>query len=173
MTNDDQSLLLFQNKVAALDLDPIIFKLMNPEDGEGCTLHYADTLAIQYRQFLTLCYLYPEENIVPTQPIDKIWHTHILDTKKYQDDCEFLFGYYLHHFPYFGLRGDDDKNNLAKAGKETRRLFNLHFPYALSTQTADCTTQCGSSQCKTHNAAIVVVIPASTTSAHDRIVLPC
>jgi hypothetical protein len=34
---------------------------------------------------------------------------------KYAEDCHKVFGYFLHHYPYFGLRGEKDAANLAKA----------------------------------------------------------
>lgn len=36
---------------------------------------------------------------VPNKQIDEMWHEHILDTRKYSDDCQTVFGYYLHHTP--------------------------------------------------------------------------
>ncbi|MCX7069356.1 MAG: hypothetical protein NTW85_16940 [Methylococcales bacterium] len=51
----------------------------------------------------------------------------ILDTQKYQEDCELLFGYFLHHFPYFGMRGKEDEENLKMAWTETRQLYKTRF----------------------------------------------
>jgi hypothetical protein len=30
---------------------------------------------------------------------DTLWHFHILDTYRYHEDCQLLFGRYLHHVP--------------------------------------------------------------------------
>ena len=46
---------------------------------------------------------------------------------KYAEDCEMLFGRFIHHFPYFGKRGKVDKNNLYTAFAETQKLFQQHF----------------------------------------------
>jgi len=70
---------------------------------------------------------YPQMQISPTRDIDAFWHAHILDTRKYIDDCERVFGFYLHHFPYFGMRGADDAAALAKAGERTRELHEAEF----------------------------------------------
>ena len=43
---------------------------------------------------------------------------HILDTRAYSRDCEFLFGRFLHHFPYFGMRGDADRAALDRTFRE-------------------------------------------------------
>lgn len=35
----------------------------------------------------------------PDPVTDVVWHTHILFTEKYHQDCKDLFGEYLHHRP--------------------------------------------------------------------------
>lgn len=42
----------------------------------------------------------------PNQDVDDFWHQHILNTKMYLKDCEYLFGFILHHDP------STDKSNL-------------------------------------------------------------
>jgi len=46
--------------------------------------------------------------IIPNKYIDEFWHAHILDTLKYHEDCKKIFGEYLHHFPYYGMRNEED-----------------------------------------------------------------
>lgn len=53
-----------------------------------------------YRRFLVLCCLYPEEEISPTTDVDAVWHIHICDTEAYAKDCETIFGKFLHHKPH-------------------------------------------------------------------------
>jgi hypothetical protein len=80
-----------------------------------------------YRKFLALNMRHPDRKICPTGPIDTFWHAHILDTHAYAIDCEFLFGRLLHHFPYFGMRGPEDKADLEQAFQASRELFIIHF----------------------------------------------
>jgi hypothetical protein len=89
----------------------------------GISLEVADDIEVGYRNFLLMNALYPESGIVPTKRVDSLWHHHILDTAAYAEDCERVFGRFLHHFPYFGLRGEEDARQLAKAFDETRRAF--------------------------------------------------
>jgi hypothetical protein len=111
-------------RIEALDLEPIVFKLTHPDDGEpGMTLAGADEAVRHYRAFLHLQALYPDRPLVPTKVIDAVWHAHILDTSKYAADCEQVFGRFVHHFPYFGLRGAQDAAALEAAGAATRRLL--------------------------------------------------
>ena len=119
------TLVLF--KLNSLDWEPIAYKLMYPESGKGWTKEQAARAIARYIMFLSLKYLHPHAKIVPTQEIDRVWHTHILDTCKYAEDCDKVFGYFLHHFPYFGLRGEEDQQNLQGSFAQTQSLFQEHF----------------------------------------------
>lgn len=115
-------------RVDVLDLEPIVYKLTHPEPGEPClTLAQADADVALYRCFLKLCLLYPDLTVVPTRSIDHVWHTHMLDTSKYRADCDHVFGRFLDHFPYAGLRGEDDQRVWLAAFAQTRHLFRQHF----------------------------------------------
>ena len=126
-----------------LDLEPIKFSLTQREDGPNWSLNKAETLEVWYRRFLYLSSIYNEKVLVPSKDIDMFWHTHILDTQKYMLDCENLFGRYIHHFPYFGMRGEKDRNHLKKSFYETEELFLLHFRESpVSVGIADCGALC-------------------------------
>ncbi|MBA3679502.1 hypothetical protein H0W80_04965 [Candidatus Saccharibacteria bacterium] len=131
-----------------LDLEPIIFKLVNPEDGTPLSLAQADVVTMKYRQYLKLCAMYPGKSIVPNKEIDQVWHTHILDTAKYRDDCDQVFGKFLDHFPYFGLRGEEDAQNLKTAYAVTLDLFRNHFGAELAGAQQGCGESCGGSLCE-------------------------
>src|SRR2546426_311462 len=124
--------------IQALDLDPIKFKLMDPEEGQGWSREYVNQMAIEYKRFLTLSVKYSEETIAPSKDVDKFWHGHILDTMKYAEDCQNVFGYFLHHFPYFGMRGEEDAANLAEAGRTTQRLYEEEFAETNSSRASMC-----------------------------------
>jgi len=126
-----------------LDLESIKFSLTQREDGPNWSLSKAETLEVWYRRFLYLSSIYKDKVIVPSKDIDMFWHTHILDTQKYMLDCENLFGRYIHHFPYFGMRGEKDRNQLKKSFHETEELFLLHFSESpVSVGIADCGALC-------------------------------
>ena len=70
-------------RVDELDLEPIVYKLVCPEPGEtSLSLVRTDQDVTLYRCFLKLCVLYPGTTIVPTRQLDRVWHTHMLDTAK-------------------------------------------------------------------------------------------
>ena len=133
----------FEDFNIPLNLEPVKFSLMEREEGPGWSFEKVQSLETWYRRFLYLIYLYPEKTIVPTKDIDTFWHTHILDTKKYMEDCDFLFGRYFHHFPYFGMRGEKDRQNLKIAFKSSVDLYFKHFGESpLSVESADCGALC-------------------------------
>ncbi|WEM96403.1 hypothetical protein P0M04_01240 [Telluria mixta] len=113
--------------VMQLDLEPIKTKLMHVESGEGWSLEKANAVEKEYRRFLCLMKLYPEEDTAPLVDVDTFWHYHILDTMKYAKDCEQAFGYFLHHYPYVGMRGDDDDQFRLDSGERMRELYEATF----------------------------------------------
>ena len=113
--------------VMELDLSPIKVKLMHIESGEGWSLQKADAIEKEYRRFLCLMKLYPDEDTSPLVDVDTFWHYHILDTMKYAVDCEHAFGYFLHHYPYVGLRGEDDKQFRLDSAVRMRILYEATF----------------------------------------------
>lgn len=52
-----------------------------------------------YREFLKKAKENPDEKFSPTLLEDEFWHSHILFTRKYMNDCKEYFGYFLHHNP--------------------------------------------------------------------------
>jgi hypothetical protein len=53
----------------------------------------------ELKRFLALCLLYPDKHFSPSMPVDEMWHTFILDTRKYNQFCEVVCGRFIHHEP--------------------------------------------------------------------------
>jgi hypothetical protein len=70
------------------------------------------------------------------EDVDTFWHYHILDTRKYAADCQAVFGQFLHHFPYSGLRGNEDAAAHEAACERMRVLYEETFgvSYAASAE---------------------------------------
>ncbi|MGK5059426.1 glycine-rich domain-containing protein [Janthinobacterium sp. LB2P49] len=113
--------------IADLNLDAIKVKLMHRESGEGWSLEKANAVEFEYRRFLILMKQFPQEETAPLMDVDTFWHYHILDTLKYAADCEQVFGYFLHHFPYIGLRGEDDEAAHHRVGERMKQLYEQTF----------------------------------------------
>jgi hypothetical protein len=141
MTQSEVSLSEIEN----LDLVMVKRKLMDPEEGEGWSAELCDLVEREYHKFLALTRAYPELAIVPSGLVDKFWHNHILDTQKYGPDCLRIFGFFLHHFPYFGMRGAEDAANLHRSWDNTIEVYRRHFgepPVGLWDSGARC-PKCG------------------------------
>jgi hypothetical protein len=113
--------------VMQLDLEPIKKKLMHAASGEGWSLDKANAVEKEYRRFLCLMKMYPDEDTAPLVDVDTFWHYHILDTMKYAADCQKAFGYFLHHYPYVGMGDEDDEQFRLDSGDRMRELYEATF----------------------------------------------
>lgn len=110
-----------------VDLSNVRMKLADPDEGRGYGPEVLDVMELEYRKFLALQLVHPDADIVPCEIVDEMWHQHILDTAAYRDDCDRLFGRFLDHFPYFGLRGEEDAQALHDAYVDTLSLYRAGF----------------------------------------------
>lgn len=135
------------NVFPELDLDRIRMKLMHVESGESWSAAHAAAVEVEYRRFLYLMKAFPDEQVAPSVDVDTFWHYHILDTAKYAIDCERVFGYFLHHYPYIGLRGGDDAEVHRRSGERMRELYEQTFGAATGAGQAYCAVTAETSYC--------------------------
>jgi len=140
-----------KHRIWSIDLEPICVKLIDEHGGHHWPLDRALLGIEEYRKFLFLTVFRPE-TIVPTEFVDDVWHTHILDTMKYAEDCNSAFGFFLHHFPYFGIRSDADQTLLQTTFKQTAAIYEDEFGasyYVGSQKCSDCggCGTCGGNAC--------------------------
>ena len=112
--------------IAALDFSAIKAKLTH-KAGPGWSLERSNAVECEYRRFLFLMKVFPNEPTAPLVDVDTFWHYHILDTVKYAGDCQKVFGYFLHHFPYVGMRGDADEAALQRMGERMAAIYEFTF----------------------------------------------
>ncbi|MBC5994015.1 glycine-rich domain-containing protein [Pontibacter cellulosilyticus] len=138
--------------LSKIDFEMLKLKLQDSEEGLGWSPEECDIAELDYKRFLALKYAYPDEEVVPNQTVDKFWHYHILDTKAYARDCEQVFGYFVHHFPYFGMRGEQDLRDLHIAFADTTALYMQHFGEGYDSAKGGgrgkCRTACKPVKCK-------------------------
>ncbi len=126
-----------------LNLETIKTKLMHHASGEGWSAAHANAVETEYRRFLTLMKLYPNDANAPLVDVDTFWHYHILDTAKYAADCTAAFGYFLHHYPYLGMNGADGEAERAAAGARTAALYATTFGTPLTGPAPAAAAWCG------------------------------
>lgn len=112
-------------KLKSLDLSTIAADLTNPKNGYGWSRQQAFQAIERYKAFLFVSYLYPELLLVPAQDIDKVWHCHILHTRQYRQDCEWLFGRFIDHAPDSEFGDEGDRSILDAAFAQTQALLTL------------------------------------------------
>lgn len=138
---------------ARLDLGNVRMKLADPDEGKGYSQEILDLMEGEYRKFLALHLAFPDMEVVPCEIVDEMWHHHILDTIAYREDCDRLFGQFLDHFPYFGLRGPDDARALESAYDRTLEVYKQAFGEPptdtwLGADARTCRTKCKPMKCK-------------------------
>lgn len=112
--------------VCRLDLKRLKHKYTESSEAEMSAAEW-DMAELEYRRFLTLKRFYPSVALVPSKIVDAIWHAHILDTRAYREDCQQVFGRFIDHYPYFGIYGQDDYQELKNAFAQTVALYEKHF----------------------------------------------
>ena len=112
--------------IQELDFKKLKFKLSQSKESKF-SVEVCDFAEIEYKKFLTLKLLNPETALVPNQVVDEFWHAHVLDTKSYHEDCQKVFGHYLHHYPYFGIFSDEDYSELENTFTKTKQLYEMWF----------------------------------------------
>ncbi len=129
------------NIMDVIDFEPIFFKMVHEEN---VTIENTVASLVKYIQFLILCKENKRVVNVPTEQIDKVWHLHILDTEKYEEDCTSYFGYFLHHFPYLGIRNKGDSKKLLNKFISTQKRFERRFEMPIGNEkSGDCSSRCG------------------------------
>ena len=134
--------------IDALDLEPVVVKLMCPEPGpQVMTLADADQRIALYRAFLKLCAWYP----VSPRPLQSdrpgLAHAHPRH-RQVRRRLRRRVRRPADHFPYLGMRGPDDVTAWHAAYDRTRDLFRAHFGIDLPAGQAAGTCHNGGSSCK-------------------------
>jgi hypothetical protein len=124
--------------IQVLDLESVKVRLMDAELGEGWTREYADSIAVAYKHYLAMLVKYPDhaDDILLSEDVDEFWHTHILQTRKYMQDCQALFGNFLHHEPHVGEVTAADVEKRTIQAEKTRQLYEHEFGGRIQSETA-------------------------------------
>lgn len=124
--------------INALDLESVKLRVMDTELGKGWTREYADRITLAYRNYLVMLAKYQDhaEDILLSKDVDEFWHTHILQTMKYAEDCKHVFGQFLHHSPHVGERSPADLEKRERMAEKTRDLYEREFGGAQGAESA-------------------------------------
>ena len=114
----------------AWNFELAIKKLLEVKNGEW-DLNRAEAAVRDYKRYMAVTKALGGVQLIPNGEIDETWHMHILDTRSYMKDCNELFGEYLHHFPYFGMLGEENRQQWLDVQSESELLWQKLFGEAL------------------------------------------
>jgi hypothetical protein len=124
------------NIVSKWDFSLTKRKLLEPEYA-GWTKSRIEQAEQNYKRYLSITKALNGYQLVPNGDIDRFWHEHILDTRRYAQDCSELFGGFLHHYPFFGMQGQIDNENWINTANESTEFWKFLFKenlYGLGTE---------------------------------------
>jgi len=122
----DRTLQTMWDAIDGLDFSRMKAKLLHQQH-RNWTIESLEQAERGYRQFLKLAAKYPDTPAVPSELVDAFWHAHILDTRRYADDCVRIFGHILHHDPYVGIDGPEDEARLMAMAAASNTLNVREF----------------------------------------------
>jgi hypothetical protein len=122
-------------KVKDWDFGLTILKLQEPAYA-GWPEARALSAERDYKRYLAVTSALGGFQLVPNGDIDRFWHEHILDTRRYEADCLELFGKPLHHYPFFGMRGETDRAKWQGVIEVSQRLWSRLFNEPLFSKVA-------------------------------------
>ncbi len=136
-----------ESRINEETLNLIRWKMSNSPEvdlyGEG-----AEMAIGEYRRFLILNIENPRENLAPTDLMDKAWHMHILDTRRYAEDFERMFGRFRHNHPsYNGPESNARGGSLVSAFESMKSLYSERFGHDPLDVSAGCNTDDDGSAC--------------------------
>jgi hypothetical protein len=152
-------------EIQAVDLATVKEKFKWRKGWWWCLWHDADKIEQEYRQFLYLIATNPGEMVVPwTQDMDDFWHEHILDTSKYQADCNTIHGSFIHHNPHVP-KGSETHD---KAFTKTKTLYKNAFKDKAEKKRDTGSAGCGGAGCTTFMPIVFCATHTSCSShGHD------
>lgn len=80
-------------KIDDFDLSPVTARI----EREGYS--NAAELEGEFRKFAKLWVLEPNQMAVPSEMVDPYWHAFVLDTPRYREFCNTVFGTFIDHNP--------------------------------------------------------------------------
>ena len=154
--------------IDALNLECVRTRMTDGQLGKGWTDEHAKRVEALYRRFLQLVVKYPEEaeSLVISTDVDEFRHAHILHTRKYAEDCEAIFGFFLHHTPRRRTSTQADASERAASTEKARRTHErqsggaaqgsspVSFPYRGAPVTADSACHGASPQSETPHGGV-------------------
>lgn len=128
------------SRIDTIDFTPHGYKLEKEYGWSVSKINYTIKL---YKEWLALQALYENLSFAPSELVDEFWHVHILDTRKYMNDCNLIKGEFIHHYPYFGLTEQENESVLESGFTLTKKLYLHHFGHCEMGFEGNLAASCG------------------------------
>ena len=160
INNMDNKVESFINRAASkvLHLDDV--RSREAKENADWTTTRVDAAVAEYRKWLVLIALNKFGKLgMCSADVDKVWHAHILFTRKYAADCEALCGRFIHHQP----TSEEEKLKRDRtSAKNTRaallEIFGEVHPVRLLSGKAgrfeDECDECSTKSCQSHDCTV-------------------
>src|SRR5215472_16689173 len=122
--------LLAKQHIRDLDLSSVSASVV---EKLGWSLEKAQRVEDCYKRFLYALAHRKKDDLLspPSQEVDDFWHQHILDTRKYREDCHKVFGHYVDHTPRL------DPEDQRKADVRRQQVYDDYGIDAISFKETD------------------------------------
>ena len=120
-------------------------KKLQESNNKGWSESRALKAVEDYKRYLALTKALDGFQLVPNGDLDEIWHLHLLDTRRYVEDCHTLFGGFLHHYPYYGMLDEENKKDWLENQDFSSALWEKLFSeklYSTSSEAMKCPQAC-------------------------------
>lgn len=103
----------------------------------------------EYQRFLCMIACSQVQLSMFSREVDMVWHSHILNTQRYQEFCSEHMGRFIHHVPILGKHRDCLKPEDTCNNKCTTRCDTCKQPIPSRMQASDCSTpECDEPLCQ-------------------------
>ena|SRR5215831_2915852 len=119
--------LMAKRHIQNLDLSSVRAKLV---EKQGWSPDQARRVEGDYKRFLYALAHKRKEDILspPSQEVDDFWHQHILDTRKYREDCQAIFGHYVDHTPGLDREKQRQADECRRKVYQDNGIDSIDFP---------------------------------------------
>jgi len=118
----------------------------------------------EIKRFLVLSVINSSTKYVMSGPMDELWHSFILFTKKYHDFCYLVAGHYIHHAPSIPSDKPNDFGGYLQLLQDYKVLFGEEPPSQYWPRLEKKSSNSASNACAPHCVGSVTDVTCATAA---------
>ena len=118
----------------------------------------------EIKRFLALSVINSSTKYVMSGPMDELWHSFILFTKKYHDFCYLVAGHYIHHAPSIPSDKPNDFGGYMQLLQDYKVLFGEEPPSQYWPRLEKKSSNSASNACAPHCVGSVTDVTCATAA---------